>query len=576
MRRHQWRQQVKSLFEKHVDQDQREQLKKTRKDMEDRKEKIIRLVKDEEQDGSNGRSKSLQELVKDYHKEYESLYELYRNLTGELKKKVYSRNEDKEKFSSSSSDSDSDEDRSPKRKGGKNGDLQNDVDQERLQLISENDELKARLEELTKEKSILTEEKESAIKRAEEAEANVLELKDNVDGLKNDIEKEWEPKTVALTSKLNDLEKEGERLSAQKRELEEQLINKSSEASDQMKEVFDQLNNFQKELMTLATIKAEMETELERKSHEVSENMNQIGNLTGKLANSEADQKRIIEEKNSIESEVVSLHDEKSKLEEEIRTVTTENTELRSKVIDLEMNLRSAERNAEDLSKGNESSDQLIIELQTTIEDLKRDIEMDKDELMTIEEKNRNLEVMLRLSNQKLRVTEQLLSEKEASHNALEEKIIALSQTLESYSDMIREISEQANASLAALERAITIKFDEDNGGLAKRLSMVSGEVRSAKSWVVETRAENVVMKEKIEKLEMEAEKERVEKEEIVRKLSQMDKDVRDKEDRLLGLGDEKREAIKQLCVWIEYHRNRCVELKGMLLKLAPKVQRTR
>ena len=33
----------------------------------------------------------------------------------------------------------------------------------------------------------------------------------------------------------------------------------------------------------------------------------------------------------------------------------------------------------------------------------------------------------------------------------------------------------------------------------------------------------------------------------------------------MLGMGEEKREAIRQLCVWIDYHRSRSDYLKKIL-----------
>lgn len=352
MTRHHWRQQIKSFFEHHADPDKHERLKQTRKDMEEKKDKIIKLIKAEQQDGSNGKANSLEELINDYHKQYESLYEDHLNLTEELKKKAHrkkNKDQDKGKKSSSSSSSDSDSD------------------------------------------------------------------------------------------------------------------------SD---------------------------------SEEVTNGL----------------QQRIIELEN-------------------------ENAELRTKMVDLELNLRSSERKADELSRGNnQSHDQLVAELQTTIEDLKRDLEMDKDESTTIEEKNRNLEVMLRLSNQKKRVAEQILSEKE-------DKNAALSQTVQEYSSMIKDMSEKLNGSLGEIEFVIPEKFEEDYGGLVKSVVALCKEVESVRSREAASKSE---------KLEDEGRKEKEE----------MEKVVKEKEERIVMLGEEKREVIRQLCVWTEYYRSRCEELRGALLKI--------
>ena len=137
--------------------------------MEEKKIKILQLIKGEEQDGSNAESDSLETMVKDYHKQYDSLYELYHNLTGELKKKVHGKNENN---SRSSPDSDFEVDHSSKGKNGRHGQLQN--------YLNENGELKVKLEnfanlevELNQTVEELTTEKGSLIRQAEEAEANV-------------------------------------------------------------------------------------------------------------------------------------------------------------------------------------------------------------------------------------------------------------------------------------------------------------------------------------------------------------------------------------------------------------------
>lgn len=94
--------------------------------MEEKKEKIIKLIKSEQQEGSKGKTESLEELVEDYHKQYESLYDDYHHLTGEMNKNVYGKNGDKGKSSTSSSDSESDKDSSSKR--SKNGKSKKEIE----------------------------------------------------------------------------------------------------------------------------------------------------------------------------------------------------------------------------------------------------------------------------------------------------------------------------------------------------------------------------------------------------------------------------------------------------------------
>ena len=51
-------------------------------------------------------------------------------------------------------------------------------------------------------------------------------------------------------------------------------------------------------------------------------------------------------------------------------------------------------------------------------------------------------------------------------------------------------------------------------------------------------------------------------------KMGELEKTMSEKKEGILALGEEKREAIRQLCIWIDYHRSRCEDLKEMLSKV--------
>ncbi|KAH6772461.1 hypothetical protein C2S51_010865 [Perilla frutescens var. frutescens] len=69
------------------------------------------------------------------------------------------------------------------------------------------------------------------------------------------------------------------------------------------------------------------------------------------------------------------------------------------------------------------AKNQDIDQLEETIDELKSDLEMREDEISTLVENMRATEVKQRLSGQKLRITEQVLSEKEESHQKRVEKL---------------------------------------------------------------------------------------------------------------------------------------------------------
>ena len=51
------------------------------------------------------------------------------------------------------------------------------------------------------------------------------------------------------------------------------------------------------------------------------------------------------------------------------------------------------------------------------------------------------------------------------------------------------------------------------------------------------------------------------------RTVGELEKKMKEKEDGMLDLGEEKREVIRQLCLWIDYHRSRYDYLKDILSK---------
>ena len=119
---------IKSLFGSHINSQKHEELKGTKIGIEEKVNKILKLLKNEELKKDdipveNSKVEPLVELIQDFHKDYQSLYAQYDQLTGALKEKVWSK---QEKDNSSSSSSDSDSDHSSNEKSRKNGVMESD------------------------------------------------------------------------------------------------------------------------------------------------------------------------------------------------------------------------------------------------------------------------------------------------------------------------------------------------------------------------------------------------------------------------------------------------------------------
>lgn len=125
----------------------------------------------------------------------------------------------------------------------------------------------------------------------------------------------------------------------------------------------------------------------------------------------------------------------------------------------------------------------------------------------------------------------------------------------------IKDMSLTANDVLISLD-SVGLKFEECNASFQNRISKTSCEVNYAKDWVRRKNNAILQVKHDLDDLlcqldDKEAEilefRERVWK--LEHKLRDADKKMKLKDEGVKELREEKREAIRQLCVWIDYHR---------------------
>ena len=116
MKKHKFRETLKSFFEPHFDHEKGEMLKGTKTEIDEKVNKILGMVESGDVNEDESNRQVVADLVKEFYSEYQSLYRQYDDLTGEIRKKVNGKGE-----SSSSSSSDSDSDHSSKRKVKRNG-----------------------------------------------------------------------------------------------------------------------------------------------------------------------------------------------------------------------------------------------------------------------------------------------------------------------------------------------------------------------------------------------------------------------------------------------------------------------
>lgn len=631
MPKRRFRNRIKSIVGGLIDPEKDDELKGSNIEMEDNYKKIIEILKEEDQEHKN----KLIGLIEEFHNRYQSIYSRYDHITGKLKEKVQSK---KEKDSSSSSSSDSDSDDSLNKKESKNGKLKNKIhmaanteidelkrklavetkekealnsqveetekllDESKLQsdrlreanskLLADNRELNLKLEnfkavetelsqkieDIKKESTSLMLEKETAMTTVEELSTVILQLKGEKAGVESELEDvkcEFSKIQEKLTTteyelskqtemhesfkketeiKMMGIEEELDSLKFQKKEIEKQ---KQEEILALEKNYEEMIHNLQKELEFFHLQVNEKQVELDSTITQKLESDNQIEFLKDEITNKNVDQERLLEEK--------EIHDSKIKqLEKQIEEMSKE------------------------IENGRQSKDQIVEQLEETIEDLKSDLEIKGDEICTLTETVRNLEVKIRLSNQKLRVTEQMLNETEHDHATKEEKlhqenkilmdkISTLSQTI---SNVKREVQKKVNEMLTGID-SLTVKFEEDYGHVTTRVYEIRNEIQAVMVQLKQYQLEKEDLKQKLEEMMMKLEASEGENDKLMMGLAKKDEKIKElentihvKEEWILGLGEGKRKAIKQLCIWADYQHDRSEHLQEQLLKTTTATRR--
>nr|GEZ29946.1 COP1-interactive protein 1 [Tanacetum cinerariifolium] len=398
-----------------------------------------------------------------------------------------------------------------------------------------------------------------------EAERKTRGIEDELESIrfhKTEIEKQKEDEILALQKKLEE---------------------EKTESQSQIDLLTEKIYSLQVELESMSTQKQESDNQVKKLGLEISDYLIKIESLMEEVANKNRDQEKLLEENKTSESKIKVLE---SKLKETL-----------------------------------ESKDQIVDQLEETIEDLRSDLEIKGDELNTLTEMIRNLEVKIRLANQKLRVTEQVLNGTENEHATKEEKLHQENKSLieknatltQTIATIKREVQEKVNEILSGTDSLI-VKFEEDYGHVTTRVYEITNEVQAARVQFknmkedmtqkfeedyghVTTRVYEITnevqaarvqfknmkedMTQKVEEMTMKLEVYAGENERLmksledlkteiakkVEKIIELENTIRLKDKGILDLGEDKREAIKQLCIWADYQRDRHDHLQEILLK---------
>ncbi|KAF8027723.1 hypothetical protein BT93_E0594 [Corymbia citriodora subsp. variegata] len=215
----------------------------------------------------------------------------------------------------------------------------------------------------------------------------------------------------------------------------------------------------------------------------------------------------------------------------------------------------------------------------------------------------------VRLMNQRILVLEQLHTENKDSYKMMKERFQREHEALKDRSYICKaEMGKITDASWTvsnALHQLdlIVSKFGDQNGNVLSRMSKVSKEIQclrnkvsgakdkvrctkrdtvhrisavdsigvksvvlSEESWALKAKVDD----EGMEKMRMTKAAERLEK-----RVAELENIAKVREEVLIGLVDEKKEAIRQLCLSINYYRDRCLQYREVISKIAASRTRT-
>ncbi|XP_062076037.1 COP1-interactive protein 1-like [Humulus lupulus] len=586
---------TKSFGNQEIDPEKSEQLKRTKAEIEKKVTTMLRLIKNEGQ-GKRKKTKKDTELlglVENFYKDYQSLYELYDKLISESGTRVVRGRKHKECSSSSSSDSEyySSEEIDP------NNGKKFAFEAVSLEVL----EMKNKLASLSEENDTLRSDSEASLSKLRQGEIMNKDLRfeldekgrellekvkshedlrlelDNREGENSllmkklkENEDSFESKIAELKMQAGNMRVEIDCLSAQKGELEEMLACERANGVAQVKDLVKHINV--------------MKHEVESIRGEVLDKMAQIESLNGELL-----ARKILVEKKMLEDQ--KGQDDQVNESEQLRLEKEKQLDsLKSKKEELELQQEDKEH-----SQSNKSMKGLALS-----KEIRQNPQIVAKKMEDLAEKFRDgFENKFRLLSQRILITEQLNNENkerymkmkekyEKETKALEEKVAAYETEQRNNSNNMKEkelISALAESAMNNLE-SIVSKFEEKNDDFLVHISKVSNDVKFASDEVKRLKhnvdslvaklddkeEEEVFLRDKVWNLEAKVSKEGGEKlnlmqeiDQLEKKVGKYEKQIREKEERLLCLGDEKREAIRQLCMLVDYHRIRFDHLKQLL-----------
>lgn len=507
-------------------------------EVENKVKKILKLAKgiNGNKDGNLKKRSEIIHLIEDFHQHYESLYSMYDDLRGEVKKNATHKDDGPSSSSSSSSQTDSESyyspvESTPKRSSGTSDVEDTTILKDKLTSSSEVKDIRLGSQEKTKE-----------------LEAEVGRLKVEIEAL-GSLKSGLESRVLELEDECKEKECEVKALNVEKWELEERLSLHNQELQGKISQLQTSLSEGAKEASSQEKMYKATENELIKKAKNLEIKVEALQNELEEL---KTDKKRSGEEKQD-------LLQIKSKMERK-------NTELTDKIGDQQKTLLELGDAMNKLKSENEKAK--FLDSKPNVQLMERKI----DEMA--EELRKQFEDKCRILSRRIRVAEQLHVENKEWYRRSKEVHEQEKKEMQETIVNIKDISVVASEMVIALD-SMVLKMEECNANFLNRISKASCELKFAREWAGRKNKAVAHVKEDLEGLLSQLDEKEGEilvyREKVWRwenKMREMEKVMKKKEDGMVALQEEKREAIRQLCVWIDYHRSRCDYYMKMLFDI--------
>ncbi|CAI8619537.1 unnamed protein product [Vicia faba] len=439
--------------------------------------------------------------------------------------------------------------------------------EEILQYLMEIENLKEKMAETKSVEQTMLEEKVGFLAVLKEMEVE-LETQSHQ---KIDVEEQLRDTTYELKHMMNEnkaLQDRNDELKAAMTQRGEEITsflleNASDEngASMEIMALRAQVNDMRLELDSMYEQKSKLELQNERNQNEYAESLAKMENLNTKLA--------------------AQIGDLENTIKDQTLTIERINEEQKQTVITSNKNLRTTEKKMEELA----------------------------------EKLRKKMEDNIRLLHQRIHVAEQLNNENKNSckltNMRYEQENKTLGEKVAIYEDELRRLKEETTAREEApssplvdrmrfeFEAALNgldvaaVKLEEHRECIMSNVSKMLCEIQLAKDWIKKMNAEmrqlkdnvdgltallsekeeqELLLRDKVWNLEATVSKEGGENlnltnavNHLEKKVVKLEKNLKEKDEDLDSLGEKKREAIRQLCMVVEFHRDRCNYLVNLV-----------